>query len=335
MVQADPHRKRRVDRAIEHAIARRWDLAARENEALLKEDQDDLETANRLGKALTELEDYAGAMDAYGHALRVDPVNAIARKNFEQLKGLTPESDAEPAARGKAVRKTAPVSDARARSLVEDSGQSAEFPLLEPNAAALKRVTPGDSGMLELTDSSVRVATARGADLGTIDRRAALRLKRMIEGGNEYTVVIRHVEDGEATIHIRETHTDPSLAGQASFIAPAKKKRAQPRAYTRSSVVQHDRELPDPEDDEHDGQDGVPLGGRDGGEADEMEARGFTERRTDDDDDEDEDDSDGLDDELDEFDDADDDDEDAKPEEADDDDDEPEDELDEEDEEDE
>ena len=294
MAQADPSRKRRVEQAIEHAVARRWDLAARENKALLKEDQDDLETANRLGKALTGLEDFAGAMDAYGHALRVDPVNAIARKNLERLKGLSAESGSKPAARGKAVRKTAPVADVRSRSLVGDSGQSAEFALLEPNAAALRRVTPGDSAMLEPTDSGVRVANARGADLGTIDRRAALRLKRMIEGGNEYTVVIRHIEDGGATVHIRETRTDPSLAGQASFIAPAKEKRAQPRAYTRSSVVQHDRELPDPEDDEHDGQDGVTQGA--GGEADEMEARGFTERRTDDDNDDDSDDLDDFDD---------------------------------------
>jgi hypothetical protein len=326
MVQADPRRRRRVEQAIEHAVARRWDLAARENKALLKEDQDDLETANRLGKALTELEDYAGAMDAYGHALRVDPVNAIARKNLERLKGLTADGGSKPAARGKAVRKTAPVTNARARSLVEDSGQSAEFPLLEPNAAALKRITPGDSAVLEPTDSGVRVATARGTDLGTIDRRAALRLKRMIEGGNKYTVIIRHVEDGKGSVHIRETRTDPSLAGQASFIAPAKKKRAQPRAYTRSSVVKHDREVPDPEDDEHDehdSQDGVAPGGRDGDEADEMEARGFTERRTDDD----SDDSDGLDDELDEFDDKEDD-EGARPEEADNEDDELDQELD-------
>ena len=78
-------RKRRIEEAIAHAIARRWDLAAEQNRALLEEDPGDVEAANRLGKALTKLDDFAGATKAYDRALALDATNAIARKNLARL----------------------------------------------------------------------------------------------------------------------------------------------------------------------------------------------------------------------------------------------------------
>ena len=129
------------------------------------------------------------------------------------------------------------------------------------------------------------VQSSSGEVLGTIEPRAGLRLRRMIAGGNRYAVVIRHVDEGEATVYIRETHADPSLAGQASFIpraGPARSGRA-PRAYTRASVVQHGLEPPGDEDpdDEQD----VPRPDRRSADGDrdvEMEQRGFSETRSDD-----------------------------------------------------
>lgn len=281
MVQTEKlSRPQRVEQAIEHARANHWDAAVKLNRKLLKEQPDDVETANRLGKALTEVDDYEGAAKAYAQALGADPANPIARKNLARLSGLKGKARKRPAA-------TRAASAARAHSLVAESGKSAEFELLEPNSSALKRLSAGDAADLRATDGGVEVATPRGVVLGTIDRRAALRLKRMIEGGNEYVVVIRQITDGEATVHIRESRSDPSLAGQASFIAPAKKvkKRAATRAYTRSSVVvQHEPEALDPDDDEHDTQDSVGTSGS-GTEEDEMKERGFTETRSDDDDD--------------------------------------------------
>lgn len=294
MVQTEsPSRRRRVEQAIEHALARRWDAAAEENRALLDEQPDDTETANRLGKALTELEDYHGAVKAYEQTVAIDPVNPIARKNLARLSDLRDGPPAKPAKAKQpsrpsrtSARRTIPAGGLRANSLIEESGKSAEFELIDVNEQALKRLTAGDAAALAPTDGGVAVTTLRGAELGTIERRAALRLKRMIEGGNGYAVVIRRIEDGKATVYIRETHTDPSLAGRASFIAPAKRK-AKTRAYTRSSVVQHDpqQEL-DPDDDDHDAQDGAGANNSvDATQAGEMEQRGFSETATDPDDD--------------------------------------------------
>ncbi|MDP6606820.1 MAG: hypothetical protein QF664_11265 [Dehalococcoidia bacterium] len=322
MVQTEsPSRRQRVERAIEHALANRWDAAAEENRALLDEDPDDTESANRLGKALTELEDYAGAVTAYAQALVTDPANPIARKNLAKLKerggdaGGAPEggrlkaSKPSKTSRRKAGGTKRP-GELRANSLIEESGKSAEFELIEVDEQALTRVAGGDAAALATTDGGVSVTTARGAELGTIERRAALRLKRMIEGGNEYAVVIRRIDGGKARVYIRESHTDPSLAGQASFIAPAKRK-TKTRAYTRTSaVVQHEPDrTADPDDTDQDG-----AGADDSAattESGEMEARGFSEVASETDDDE----ADDLADELDDFDDIDEN-EDAEPQET-------------------
>ena len=297
MVQTEHRtRRQRIERAVAHALARDWDLAVEENRALLDEHPDDVEAANRLGKALTEFDDVAGAIEAYERARAIDPTNAIARKNLTRLSELKP-ARSKPARKGsKAKTKKSPPKRAKARgepgdlrlhSLVEESGKSAEFALRRPNVQALRRVAAGDAASVEPAEHGVVLKSATGAALGAIEPRAGLRLKRMMEGGNQYAAVIRHVTDDEAVVHIRETLTHPSLAGHASFIAPpadtAKRRRA-PRAYTKASIVQRDRDAPEDEDEDEEDVWRPSRSARKGREAGEMEERGFSEARPVDDD---------------------------------------------------
>jgi hypothetical protein len=291
MVQTESRtRRQRIEQAVAYALDRDWDLAVEENRALLEDDPDDVEAANRLGKALTELGDVASAIEAYERARAIDPTNAIARKNLARLSGLKPASS-QPARKGSKARKSpakrsrsrSEAGDLRLHALIEESSKAAEFALLRPNAQALKRVAAGDAASVEPAEHGVVVKSMTGAALGTIEPRAGLRLKRMMEGGNQYAAVIRHVTDGEAIVHIREALADPSLAGQASFIAPpadSTKRRRAPRAYTRAPTVQRDQDAPEAEDDEDEEDGGRPnrsVRTRRG--AGEMEERGFSETR--------------------------------------------------------
>lgn len=269
MVQAERmNRRHRVDAAIAYALERRWDLAAAENRGLLEEDPADVESANRLGKALTELGDVAAALEAYERALTIDPTNAIARKNLvrlqEQKKAKRPSRPAPkskaPAAITSTRRRRVDVATESLRTapLIEDFGKSADLPLARVNARAAAQVAAGDPAELELTSSGVAVKIVGGALLGHIDPRTGLRLKRMIEGGNRYSVVVLRAAEGEVEVHVRETHKHPSLVGQASFLPQAgdpRRRRSAPRAYTKPSVVQYDRAEDDDDfdtDDEDD-----------------------------------------------------------------------------------
>ena len=255
MVQAERmNRRHRTDTAIAHALARRWDLAAQENRTLLEEDPKDVEAANRLGKALTELGDTPGAIEAYELALKIDSTNAIARKNLQRLeeqkktKRAPRANTRAKAGSGAAAATSTPrrrvdvaTESLRTAPLIEDFGKAADLRLQRVNARAATLVSTGDPAELEITSSGVAVKAAGGTILGHIDPRTGLRLKRMMETGNRYSVVILRSEEGQVDVHVRETLKHPSLVGQASFLPQAGDKRRTPRAYTKSSVVQYDR----------------------------------------------------------------------------------------------
>lgn len=270
MVQAQRmNRRHRVDAAIAYALERRWDLAAAENRALLDEDKADVESANRLGKALTELGDIPGAIEAYEHALAVDATNAIARKNLARLEeqrklkrparaGAKPKATKAAVAARPTRRVDVATESLRTSPLIEDFGKSADLVLVRVNARAAEQVSTGDPAELEITGSGIAVKTAGGAILGHVNPRTGLRLKRMIEGGNRYSVVVLRASDDQIEVHVRETQKHPSLVGQASFlpqVGDARRRRTAPRAYTKSSVVQYEADEDedfDTEDEEDD-----------------------------------------------------------------------------------
>jgi tetratricopeptide (TPR) repeat protein len=257
MVQATRRtRKQRIDSAIAYALDRRWDLAAAENQALLAEFPDDIESANRLGKALTELGDLDEARKAYQRTLELDSTNVIARRNLsriEEMRGSQPRRRTTRRASA-ATTAAAPAETVRPHSLIEESGKSAEFDLLEADLQALRRVSAGDPAELVVTPRGVSVQAASGAILGHIEPRAGLRLKRLIDGGNRYAVVIRRVGEDSAAIYVRETYRAPALADQPSFLPPATsaRKRLAPRAYTKASIVRYQADGGDVSDETED-----------------------------------------------------------------------------------
>ena len=265
MVQATRRtRKQRIEAAIAYALERRCDLTVDENRALLEQQPDDIEAANRLGKALTELDDLAAAIAAYRRSLEIDPANTIARKNIARLQAEAPASkgkakDGSRTQKGKA--KKAPGGDTiRPAALIEESGKSVVFELQRPNTRALKRLSTGDPVQLLPSDEhGLDVRSSTRAVLGHLDPRAGQRLRRLIEGGNRYEGAVRAIGDGTVTVIVRETYRHLSLLDEASFLPPAPERRkSTPRAYTRSSVLQRepadalssDDEDGEPEDDD-------------------------------------------------------------------------------------
>lgn len=242
---AVPSRKRRAELAIQLAVQRRWAEAARVNDELLREDDTDVEAANRLAKALTELGEVERAAAVYEQALTVDPGNTIARKNLDRLRQERAAGAGPRPARGRA-----------GTLLLEESGRSAEFPLLRPDLHRLAGCAVGDRVAIEPTEHGVRITTTEGATLGTIDRRAGRRLARLIAGGNRYRAVLSRLDlpetaggTADVAVHIRETARSAGQADEASFLGRAGEAGA-PRAY--SSAVRYDQDDPPDMGDEDD-----------------------------------------------------------------------------------
>lgn len=286
-------RKQRTEAAIGYALGRRWDLAADENRSLLADFPDDIEAANRLGKALTELGELDDAAEAYRRSLKIDASNVIARRNLTRIEEMQAEAGKtkRPAATGKRPRAAAPAAPAaiRPHSLIEESGKSAEFTLVEPNMAALRRVSAGDPAELVPAPRGASVQSTSGAILGHLEPSAGLRLRRLMEGGNTYAVVIRKVGE-EATIYVRELFRAPGQQDQPSFLpaaSAARRRAAAPRAYTKPSIVRYGGGGESTDDDGEEPDGGNWGGSRASSSDDEMDEAGFGDAIQGDDDDDD------------------------------------------------
>ena len=289
MVQIRRSRKQRTEAAIAFALARRWDEAAAENRALLDEFPDDIEAANRLGKALTELGDLDGAAEAYQRTLAMDGTNIIAKRNLARIEEL--RAQAPKGKRAAAGAKKGPKADTqtpaavRPHSLIEESGRSAEFTLQNPDIEALREVAAGDPAEVVATGQGASIRSMAGAVLGHLEPGAGLRLRRLMQGGNQYAVVIRRITDGEATIYIRETLRAPGQKDEPSFLpsAAAARRRLAPRAYTKP-ISRYPGA--DGMDDMEDGDDSwTPRGTSNSSDDDEMDEAGFGDANMSDDDD--------------------------------------------------
>lgn len=214
--------------AISLALQSRWAEALAANKAILEIFPTDVDAWNRLGKALAELGRHDEARDAYKRALEIDSGNTIARKNLERLSGL----------KGATRHPVAPNSTRLdPRLFIEERGKTVVTSL--QNVApkdVLARVPAGDQVVLRSQGRSIRVETNRGELIGQIEPRLALRLLKLMEGGNRYVAAITSLTDNVAKVIIREVYQAPALAGRVSF--PAKASTGF-RPYIKDSLLQH------------------------------------------------------------------------------------------------
>lgn len=240
-----------TEQAINLALESKWEEAVAVNRQLQSLFPRDLSTLNRLGKALSELGQYAEARQAYGEALEIDPTNNIARKNLDRLAAL---GDGATAPRTSHERLDP-------RLFIEETGKTGFTELLDvAPRQVLVRLTAGDQVYLSRDGNVLWVLNGAQERIGRIEPRLATRLIAFMEGGNQYAAGIAELRAHAVRIIIRETFQHPSQFGKVSF--PAQGGGETVRAYTKESLVRHNDE-----EDEYN-EDGEYV---DDGDDDEME----------------------------------------------------------------
>ncbi len=228
-------RKQLVEQAIKLALQSQWEEAVAVNRSLLSQFPRDSEALNRLGKALSELGQYAEAKKAYAEALEINPANAIARKNLERLSHLGNETGDH--APKMAAERIDP------RLFIEETGKTGFTNLINVAPAdTLAKLTSGDQVYFHVDGRTLYVRNARGEDIGQVEPRLANRLINFMQGGNQYAAAITDLDGQQVRIIIRETYQHPNMIGRVSF--PAQGTGETIRAYIKDSVLryEHDEE---------------------------------------------------------------------------------------------
>jgi tetratricopeptide (TPR) repeat protein len=266
-------RRLRSEKAIQLAMQNKWQEAADVNRQILEHFPNDVDTLNRLGKALMELGQFAESRDQYAKATKADPSNGIAAKNLVRLTKLAEEAAASPVATVHQAQRVDP------SVFIEESGKTAVTDLVDRAVFHdIATLTAGDKLTLQVEGGIVRLIAPGDVVVGQLEPKLAQRVMRLVGAGNRYSAAITSIDEQHVRIIIREEYRDPSMRSRPSFPTQS---GPEIRPYTRDSTFRTD--LDDDDDDSLDGDDGDS----DSGDIAEGDARASKDADDDDDDSED------------------------------------------------
>ena len=218
--------------AVQLAIQGKWDEAVKLNKFIIDSFGADEETQNRLGKSLSELGKLKEAKASYEAALKINPMNSIAKKNAARINALLHQKE------GLKVGGTR----VDLNLFVEEMGKTVITIVELPSSPDISsKVAAGDVAELKVDGDSIVVETSRGVKLGSLEAKLARRLIKFMRGGNRYQAGITSVDGNTVKLIVRETHQDPHFAGKPSF--PMRRKReVEFRPYTKGSLLSREVE---------------------------------------------------------------------------------------------
>ncbi|HKV56806.1 MAG TPA: tetratricopeptide repeat protein [Ktedonobacteraceae bacterium] len=224
-------KKQWTDLAIQQAQAGQWEDAVATNKNILSLFPLEPDAYNRLGKAHSELGQFAEARQAYSQTLKYNPKNTIAKKNLDRLAQL----QEEPAQLHTGTERIDP------RLFIEETGKTGLTDLINiASANVLAKVGVGDRVQLHVTGHTLLARNAAGEDIGQVEPRLANRIINFMEGGNRYAAAILAKENGQVRLMIREEYQHPNMFGKVSF--PSQGGGDVIRAYTKDSMLRYDRD---------------------------------------------------------------------------------------------
>src|SRR5207249_7489342 len=220
-------RSQYAEDAVQLAIAGKWDEAVKLNRFIIENFGSDEETQNRLGKALSELGKLKEAKASYEVALKLNPMNNIAKKNAARINALLHQKE------GLKVGGTR----VDLNLFVEEMGKTVITTVESPPKADIcSKVAAGDVAELRIEDDGIMTETSRGVKLGLLEPKLARRLTKFMRGGNRYQAGVTSCESNTVKLIVRETYQDPRFAGKPSF--PMRRKReVEFRPYTKESLL--------------------------------------------------------------------------------------------------
>ena len=243
-------RSQYAEDAVQLAIQGRWDEAVKLNKFIIDSFGADEETQNRLGKALSELGRLKDAKAAYEAALKLNPMNSIAKKNAARINALLHQKEGLKVGGSKVDLNL----------FVEEMGKTVLTNVESPASADISsKVAAGDVAELKIEGDGIAAETSRGVRIGQLEPKLARRLIKFMRGGNRYQAGVTSVDGSAVKLIVRETYQDPRFAGKPSF--PMRRKReVEFRPYAKESLLAREVEVFAEDEEEGEGLAEEPAG---------------------------------------------------------------------------
>ena len=242
-------RSQYAEDAVQLAIAGNWDDAVKLNRFIIDNLGPDEESQNRLGKALSELGKLKEAKAAYEAALKINPLNSIAKRNAARINALLHQKE------GLKVGGT----KVDLNLFVEEMVKTVITTLEGTVSDICSKAAAGDVAELRIEGDGIFVETSRGVRLGLLEPKLARRLTKFMHGGNRYQAGVTSCEGSTVKLIVRETYQDPRFAGKPSF--PMRRKReVEFRPYTKESLLAREVEAFAEDEEESSLVEGTPAG---------------------------------------------------------------------------
>jgi hypothetical protein len=225
-------RSQYADDAVQLAIAGKWDDAVKLNKFIIDSFGADEETQNRLGKALSELGKLKDAKSAYEAALKLNPMNSIAKKNAARINTLLHQKEGLKAG-GTRVD---------LNLFVEEMGKTIITTLESSAPDICSKVAAGDVAELRIEGDGIAAETSRGVRLGLLEAKMARRVIMVMRGGNRYQAGVTSCDGGAVKLIVRETYQDPKFVGKPSF-AMRRKREVEFRPSTKERLLAREVEV--------------------------------------------------------------------------------------------
>ena len=182
-----------AQKAISKALSGNWKEAININLQILKKLPKDIPSLNRLARAYTELGEIKKAKIAAEKVMKNDPINKIAQKTLEKIKGLT---EGETISSG----------PSSAQVFLEEPGKTKIVPLIHlGDSKNIAKLDAGDEVRLDDHCHRVQVTTLKNDYIGKLPDDISLRIKQLVKLGNQFQAIIKSSDPKGVKIIVRET----------------------------------------------------------------------------------------------------------------------------------
>ncbi len=178
-----------IQQAIDCSLKCLWDEAIDLNLEILKQNEGDIATLNRLAKCYLQLGDKKSAKETYHKVLEHDKYNSVALKNLKTLNLAVSTSPNE------LVRE----------DFIENPGLTRTSSLIKvAGREVLATLSCKQVLILRPKVRLISVNTTKGVYVGTLPDDLSLKMKKLLDSGYEYQVCLKSATDNMASVFIRE-----------------------------------------------------------------------------------------------------------------------------------